>query len=119
MLVWLGVLSLLVGLFRLDGRFAAVGIALCATAALVSLPLLRFFARARGVWFALRVIPVHLLYYLLNGISFGLGMLLNELIGAPRQDPTIEAYSEIGAKRWPPVPARNRSTWTADKEHHA
>jgi hypothetical protein len=31
-----------------------------------------------------------------------------------QQDPTVEAYAEIGVKRWPPVPSRNRSTWTAD-----
>lgn len=118
-LVWLGTLSLLVSLVLFDGRVAIFGGACLAVAVLISMPLLGFFHRARGPWFAIRVIPVHLLYYLLNGISFGLGMLLHQLIGAPRQDPTIEAYSEIGVKRWPPVPTRNRSTWTADKENHA
>ncbi|MBC7897236.1 MAG: glycosyltransferase family 2 protein [Cytophagaceae bacterium] len=118
-LVWLGTLSLLASLPLLDWRPAIAGGVCLVAAVLFSMPLLGFFARARGVWFAMRVIPVHLLYYLLNGISFGLGMMLHELIGAPRQDPTIEAYSEIGVKRWPPVPTRNRSTWTADKENHA
>ena len=113
-LVWLGVLAFLVGLVRVDGRFILGSVACLAIATVVSLPLLRFFARSRGLPFVLGVIPVHLVYYFLNGISFGLGLFLHELVGAPQQDPTIEAYAEIGVKRWPPVPARNRSSWTAD-----
>lgn len=34
-----------------------------------------FFSRKRGVWFALRVIPMHWLYYAYNGLSFGLGLI--------------------------------------------
>lgn len=113
-LVWLGVLLLGVALVRLDARFAGAALGCFVAACAISLPLLRFFARTRGTFFALGVIPVHLLYYILNGVSFGLGMFLHQLVGAPRQDPTIEAYAEIGVKRWPPVPARNRSTWTTD-----
>ncbi|MCC6316236.1 MAG: glycosyltransferase [Gemmatimonadaceae bacterium] len=118
-LVWLGTLLLGLALVMWDWRIAMPGALCLAVAVTISTPLLGFFARTRGVWFAIRVIPVHLLYYLLNGVSFGLGMLLHELIGAPRQDPTIEAYAEVGVKRWPPVPSRNRSTWTADKEQNA
>ena len=33
----------------------------------------RFFARKRGLWFALGVIPLHWLYYFYGGLSFGLG----------------------------------------------
>jgi GT2 family glycosyltransferase len=113
-LVWLGLIAVVAALVLRDVRVALAGLGCLALATLISLPLLRFFARTRGVLFAMGVIPVHLVYYVLNGISFGLGLFLHELVGPPQQDPTIEAYAEIGVKRWPPVPARNRSTWTAD-----
>ena len=38
-------------------------------------PLLRWFARQRGVWFALCVMPLRLLYYGLNGVAAALGWL--------------------------------------------
>jgi glycosyltransferase involved in cell wall biosynthesis len=96
-----------------------LGIALlCPTIAMLfNLRLLRFFLRVRGPLFALRVIPVHLLYYFLNGISFGTGLLLQQTIGAPLPNPTMEAFAEIGVQRWPPVPSRHRrSSWTVDQE---
>ena len=37
--------------------------------------LLRWFARERGIWFALCVIPLRLLYYGLNGVAAALGWL--------------------------------------------
>jgi GT2 family glycosyltransferase len=38
-------------------------------------PLLAWFARERGIWFALRVVPLRLLYYALNGVAAVLGWL--------------------------------------------
>ncbi|MEM7342855.1 MAG: glycosyltransferase, partial [Chloroflexota bacterium] len=40
-------------------------------------PLYRFFYEKRGLFFALRVIPMHWLYYFYNAISFGCGVLLH------------------------------------------
>lgn len=80
----------------------------------MNLPLWLFFARVRGPVFAVLVMPAHLMYYLLNGISFGVGMFLQHLIGPPLSDPITSAYDEVGVQRWPPVPTRNRpSSWTA------
>jgi len=39
--------------------------------------LYRFFSQKRGPTFALRVIPLHWLYYFYNGISFGWGLVLH------------------------------------------
>jgi GT2 family glycosyltransferase len=36
----------------------------------------RYFYRQRGMWFALRVLPLHYLYHLYNGLSFATGTLL-------------------------------------------
>jgi len=81
---------------------------------LLNIPLWAFFARVRGPVFAVLVMPAHLMYYLLNGISFGVGLLLQNLIGPPIPDPTTSAYAEVGVQRWPPVPTKNRpSSWTA------
>jgi hypothetical protein len=66
----------------------------------------RFFARERGTWFGLRVIPFELLSYLANGLAVTVGWLLRELLGEPTPAPTVEAFSEVGVKMWPPVPAK-------------
>jgi cellulose synthase/poly-beta-1,6-N-acetylglucosamine synthase-like glycosyltransferase len=115
MLVWVSVLLLAISAVLRSAPVAAAGAASLLAVIALNLPLWHFFARARGVWFTLRIIPAHLLYYLLNGVSFVIGLFLQQLIGAPIPDPTIEAYAEVGVKRWPPVPSRNRpSSWTAD-----
>jgi Glycosyl transferase family 2 len=66
----------------------------------------RFFTRERGTWFALRVIPLELLSYLANGMAVTVGWLLRQLLGDPTPNPTVEAFSEVGVKMWPPVPAK-------------
>lgn len=115
-LVWLALLAALVAAVLREPRLLLVTLGCLAGATLISLPLLSFYARVRGPLFAARVVPIHLLYYVLNGVSFGSGLFLHQLIGAPTQDPTIDAYSEVGVKRWPPVPSRERpSSWTAGK----
>ncbi|MBV6521966.1 MAG: hypothetical protein MNPFHGCM_02110 [Gemmatimonadaceae bacterium] len=79
--------------------------------------LLAFFSRVRGPVFALRMVPAHLLYYFMNGISFGTGLLLQQAVGAPLPDPTVEAWHEVGVQRWPPIPSKHRrSSWTAGNE---
>lgn len=115
LLVWAGVMLLAAWAVTQRAGFAAAGLVFVAFVLALNLPLWRFFARVRGLWFTVRVMPAHLLYYLLNGVSFGIGLLLQQLVGPPIPDPTIDAYSEVGVKRWPPVPSRNRpSSWTAD-----
>lgn len=113
-IAWLALLALLA--WPLTGWSLLPWLALggVAIVMLTNYSLWQFFARLRGPAFAVLVMPAHLLYYLLNGISFGVGLLLLMLIGAPQPDPTTSAYAEVGVKRWPPVPSRNRpSSWTA------
>jgi hypothetical protein len=56
-------------------------------------PLLRWYGRERGLWFALRVVPLRLLYYGLNLIAATLGWLQHMVAarahGSPR--PTANA----------------------------
>ncbi|MCX7823938.1 MAG: glycosyltransferase [Verrucomicrobiae bacterium] len=39
----------------------------------INLPVYRFFRKKRGLLFALRVVPVHWLYYFYSGLAFGIG----------------------------------------------
>jgi len=116
-LVWLGLLLIAASAWQRSWLLLGIALLCPLASTLMNLPLLRFFQRTRGVIFMLRVIPVHLLYYFLNGISFGMGLLLQQTIGAPLPNPTTEAYAEMGVQRWPPIPAKHRrSTWTANNE---
>ncbi len=61
--------------------FGAAG---CAAAVLAgNLTLLRWFAERRGTWFALGVVPLRLLYYLLNGIAALAGWIAHLVSGDP------------------------------------
>lgn len=113
-LVWLAMLTAVLAIWRGSVIFTALSAASLGTVIITNLPLLRYMARVRSPWFAVRIIPLQLLYHALNGISFGIAWFLKELVGAPIQDPVVEAYAEVGLKRWPPVPSKSRpSTWTS------
>ena len=68
-------LALLVGFFRTEGFVVALG--LTALLAWLNRDLYRFFRRKRGLMFALRVVPLHWLYYFYNAVAFGCGLLLH------------------------------------------
>ncbi|MCS6800636.1 MAG: glycosyltransferase [Chloroflexota bacterium] len=53
---------------------AIIGIALLAATVFRSRRLYQFFAARRGVIFALRAVPLHLLYYLYSAASIGIGL---------------------------------------------
>ena len=111
--VWLAALALLRGLATGDGRWlAAAALGTCAPIPMHH-ALYRFFARERGVGFALAVVPLQLLYYLLNGVSAFVGWMLWELVGEARPDPLVEAYSEVGLEVWPPVPRKPSAAQSA------
>jgi hypothetical protein len=111
-LVWLALLLLFAAAWWRSWPLAGGAAACAAGVVAANLPLLRFFTRVRSLSFAVRVIPLQLLYHGLNGISFGVAWFLRELVGAPLQDPLVEAYAELGVTRWPPIPSKERpSSW--------
>ena len=119
LLAWSALLLTVVAFWRRDLSFGLAAVACVVVILAANWRLLRFFGRVRGIFFALRVVPAHLLYYLLNGVSFGAGLLLQQAVGAPLPDPTVEAQHEMELRypreqpRWPPIPAKQRkSTWT-------
>ncbi|MEP7344039.1 MAG: glycosyltransferase family A protein [Gemmatimonadaceae bacterium] len=116
-LVW-GAVLFCVSWFPLkDNRVFYAALACLSAVIVINWRLWAFFARVRGPVFAARTVPAHLLYYLINGISFGTGLLLQQAVGAPLPDPTVEAWHEVGVQRWPPIPSKHRrSSWTAGNE---
>src|SRR5215475_1826572 len=72
-------LSMLAAWWRPAMLIAAAAFALIVTA--LNFDFYRFFATRRGVWFALRVAPLHWLYFFYCGFSVVLGTLLHYLSG--------------------------------------
>ena len=55
--------------------FLAVAGAAAALLLAVNAPLYLFFRRKRGLWFAMKTVPWHWLYYLYSGLAFGIGLI--------------------------------------------
>ena len=85
---------LAVGGWMWRGGIAPIVVAIIAVTAVVSIerPLLAWFARQRGWWFALRAIPLRFLYHALNAVSVSLALLP---VGFGRQNPRSHS-SQVG-----------------------
>jgi len=95
------------------------GLAVAVTLA-INVPLYEFFRQRRGIAFTMGCIPLHLIYYLTNGVSVLVALALHHMIGDPTPSPTVQAFAERGVVKWPPVPKPAtlgpQSTPTADPE---
>ncbi len=107
-LVYSAILTAAVGWLTRDVRWLIAAGAAVFTVIVGSADLYACFARVRGLRFALAAIPLHLLYYVTNGLSVCLGWLIHHAVGEPRPDPVVEAYAEVGVQRDPPLPSRRR-----------
>lgn len=65
---------------------------------------LSYFARIRGLAFAIAVAPVHFALEITSALGLCVGWILRDALGDSRPDATVQAYREVGVKRWPPVP---------------
>ena len=94
-LAWAGLV--LFTLAAILGSPALLGAGVAAWLALVlgNLPLLRWFARRRGVGFALAVIPLNLWYYLLNGVAVIAGVVLHAAGGSQARRPTADSAPSL------------------------
>ena len=68
-----------------------------------NLSVYRFFARTRGIAFALGAAPVHVFMQFFGGIAFCTGRLMREAVGDRLPDAATQAYAEVGVETWPPV----------------
>ena len=96
-LVATGLLGILVA--AMTGRWPVLigAAALLAAVVLSNHRLIRWFAQQRGVWFAMRVIPLNLWYYLISGTAVLAGMALHLLHGRPRVTPPAPAAPRVAA----------------------
>ena len=86
--------------------WAAVAAAILLAAIIgLNFPYYRWFARTRGLLFAVRVIPVHLVHHLCNGLSFVVGTVLHV---AGRCGVTLPGALPTGVWAPPSLPARAR-----------
>jgi glycosyltransferase involved in cell wall biosynthesis len=63
-----------------------------------------FFARTRGLAFAIAVTPLHLLMQVVSAVGLCVGWLLRDAVGDSEPDAATQAYAEVGVETWPPVP---------------
>ena len=108
--VCLGLLLLALSVPPKDHLLATLG-ALCLAIVIIrGAPLYAFFRRKRGLVFAICGVVLHLIYYLTAAVSVVWGAFLAVLVGEPKPDPSVEAFSELNLAAWPPVP-RDPSKW--------
>jgi hypothetical protein len=80
---------------------------ICAVfAAMLSAPMLVFFARRRSVLFAAMTAPLYVFESLLDGIGAAYSSIVRHTIGEPRPTAVIDALAEVGMETWPPIPTR-------------
>lgn len=70
----------------------------------LNLPAHLFFAKARGVGFAVAVAPLHLLMQAISGLGLCAGWILRDAVGDRAPDAATQAFAEVGVEIWPPVP---------------
>jgi glycosyltransferase involved in cell wall biosynthesis len=105
-LVWLALALVAGSIYGLRPWFL-LGAGLCVLLVLVNnRAQYRCFARDCGFAVALAAIPLDLLSYLFHGFGIAYGRLLREMLGEPKPHPTVEAFSEVGVRMWPPVPMK-------------
>lgn len=106
LLVALAVIASGIGLVRWDLFWLLTVAALLITVIFNNRRLYAWFARKRGFWFLLGVIPLNLAYYVVNAMSVWGGILLQHTMGDPQPPVETEAFAELGVESWPPVPRR-------------
>jgi GT2 family glycosyltransferase len=82
------------------GTIAMLGILLA------NLQVYRFYARTRGLAFAIAAVPLHLCSQSVAAIALCTGWVLRDTLGDRTPDATTQAYAEVGLEMWPPVPRR-------------
>lgn len=114
-LMWLALLMVLTSAILRETWFLAGAVMLLVPVLILNMPFYRFFARERGTWFAMRVLPMHLVYYFLNGLAALWGWALHHIIGEPKPPPDVQAFAEVGVQVWPPIPSKTpRGPWQGE-----
>lgn len=108
-LTWIGVGMAAAGILAHIPTMGYAAVVLLLSTVAVNRRQYTFFARRRGVAFAIATVPLDLLTHFGAGLAIGLGAVMRELIGEPLREPRLHAMVEIGVKTWPPVPSQRTS----------
>ena len=108
--VWAFLAAVVWGAIGLRPGVAVAGLSAIAWVMWDNRGLYAWFQKQRGFFFACAVIPLHLLYYVIAGVSVLCGWTVNHVVGEPRPAPSVEAFSELGLETWPPVPVNRKRT---------
>ncbi|MHB1328064.1 MAG: glycosyltransferase family 2 protein [Gemmatimonadales bacterium] len=103
-LTWVGLLLGILWLISDRSLFAVLAATAFGAVFLLNLPVFNVFRRRRGLAFTVAVAPLHLLHFVLTGIALVLGVVLHHSVGDPQPSATVQAFSEVGVVKWPPVP---------------
>lgn len=103
---WLAVVCSALGWFAHSVPLALAALACFAVVLVSTGPQLAFFARERGVGFAILSAPFDVLYYLIAGLGVVMGWIARQAVGDPTPGAVAEAFAEMGVKHWPPVPVK-------------
>lgn len=102
--MWFALLPPLAALALGDARWLWLSVVAVGAVLAANFPLYRFFRRARGLAFTIAILPLHLIYYLSNGASVLVAVVLHHTIGDPIPPASVQAFAERGVVKWPPVP---------------
>ncbi len=87
--------------WQVQGTVALLGV-LLANAGVYS-----FYARRRGLGFAIAAVPLHLAVQGIAAVALCAGWVLRNTVGDRSPDAATQAYAEIGVEMWPPVPRKH------------
>lgn len=106
--VWVALICGTVAMLTLDARWLMSAAIAMMPIIFVNRRLYAFLAAHGGLVFALRGAMLHWLSYVVLGAGIVFAGLVHVLVGEPRPEPIVEAYSEVGLETWPPVPNKRR-----------
>lgn len=96
--------STLVAAFLPESHAAVSGAAALGALGVVNFPAYMFYARSRGIFFALVAAPLHLVMQAVSAMALCVGWILRDAVGDRLPDATTQAYAELGLETWPPIP---------------
>lgn len=112
-LAWAALSMSVVAAWLHSAPFAAVAAVSVSAVLMRNLRLFGSFVRARGILFAAAALPLHVVSCAAHGVASTVGRVIYHAVGETQPDPVVQAFAEVGARTWPPIPAP-RSTSRAD-----
>ena len=106
LLAWVALTSLVLDLWLRSIPMAMVTLGAVLGLVIHRASLFASFTRSRGVMFALAAVPLHLLACAVYSLASATGRLMYHAVGESQPDPVVQAFSEVGARTWPPIPSR-------------